>query len=839
MNQVLRWHSLHQVANQIVFLTTGIAFLDVPIRICHVLMLGVAGITIDSIVARFMRARRTALSGISSALSLVVMVAASRVVYYIVPLWLALSVKYVLRKTVRKQLFNVSNLALLLIGFLYPGHVRYLLLDWTDHWRTGLLFAGLGSLILYRLGLLLTAWMFVVVHIVAYWMLVSDDWSRMLHVHGSPAFVLFAFFFVTDPGHLSPHRFLRMIFAVSAAVTAVAVEVLLSFQPYRWFLALLMVEAAFLPVRWLENRDLQRARQAAVFIAVAGTILLAALSGSSYDWTNWRPGERAPVTGSLAGVVVPEILQPDPAVDVPLQDRLVVKDPRYFAGSARAFPLSPQTEPSQNRMELLTLNYAPARPAWMYAMYDIGYFAGVAVGDINRDGWDDVVLCRPLQPIKIYINREGSLVDMTSALFATVPENIEQVYLMDLDGDHYLDLITLSSPYFEPISPDGVYYFDARERKFRKLTPFPYQRGRFSSGGLSAADVDDDGRLDLYISYGIDWHRPHVDYETFARRDELLLNLGDRRFKRADYSAWFPDVTTNLAGMTVQFTDLDDDGRPDLLVGNDFKGPSFTLMNRGAMFRQLNPVLLEVNAETSMSYVSADFDNSGDLDLWENSISIPSTRLLLDQQESGRAAGANVRLLEDLSALSGLLSARRPNCQKMNTAAGNVICNDYLIAKLVLAGVSGDECGRIHNDAIRAICRRFEEARFFGFNPKLNNVSQIDRFPLQVNRNVLLIRDPSGHYSNYGDDALAFTGFSWAGLPFDVDNDGDLDMYLTNGMTAHLVTPDRLLLNESVRDGAPRFRSVADRWGANLAGLSRGAGALDIDHDGDLDLVVN
>jgi hypothetical protein len=114
----------------------------------------------------------------------------------------------------------------------------------------------------------------------------------------------------------------------------------------------------------------------------------------------------------------------------------------------------------------------------------------------------------------------------------------------------------------------------------------------------------------------------------------------------------------------------------------------------------------------------------------------------------------------------------------------------------------------------------------------------------QLTANVLQVRGNGGAWRNEaarrGVDA---TGWSWSGRFGDFDNDGLQDVYIVNGMVAidlfhHL--PDGALVeqNRAFRGGADgQFTSVD--WGLNSDASGRGMLPVDIDRDGDLDVVVN
>lgn len=105
-------------------------------------------------------------------------------------------------------------------------------------------------------------------------------------------------------------------------------------------------------------------------------------------------------------------------------------------------------------------------------------------------------------------------------------------------------------------------------------------------------------------------------------------------------------------------------------------------------------------------------------------------------------------------------------------------------------------------------------------------------FPVMLVRGQILFEDATE------DAGISDTGINGAGVAFwDYDQDGDVDVYITNADSENekLILHNRLWEN----DGAGRFRDVSEERGvANLGGLGRGVSWGDYDNDGDADLLV-
>ena len=433
---------------------------------------------------------------------------------------------------------------------------------------------------------------------------------------------------------------------------------------------------------------------------------------------------------------------------------------------------------------------------------------GVALGDINNDGFADIFLTSNTAENKLYLNQKNwKFSDITSGTGMKQDSMWSTGAVMtDVNADGWLDIYVCNSGNMRTGNRRNKLYINNKDLTF---TESAKQYGLDVSGyttQVSFFDYDLDGDLDCFminnspipfssLNFSGMRDRPEKDWSI----DEKYKGGGNHLFRNDN--GRFTEVTAQAGihtsmisyGLGVSVGDINNDGYPDVYIGNDFIERDYMYMNqKNGTFKDELEDKIEHISMSSMSTDLADINNDGHLEIFTTDM-FPES--------------------------------------------------DYRLKTM----------GTFDNVDLY---RSKQKAGFYH----------------QFVKNCLQLNNGNGYFSDIANfSGVDATDWSWAGLLFDADNDGYNDIFVCNGVNRDVGNLDFLDffsndvyrkmqetgqtgdVNELLKhipinpqqnkcyrnEGDLRFTDVSTSWGFSEKSFSNGAAYGDLDNDGDLDLVIN
>ncbi len=212
---------------------------------------------------------------------------------------------------------------------------------------------------------------------------------------------------------------------------------------------------------------------------------------------------------------------------------------------------------------------------------------GIAVGDIDGDGVDEIYVCQPGGlPNRLFKWKHGALEDLTATAGVGLLDNTSCALFLDLRNLGRQDLVVLRSAGPVLFLNDGLGKFTLRKDAFSLARP---ARGSFT--GMAAADYDRDGKLDLYLCcysffqseaqylYPAPYHDAQNGPPNFLFHNRLTAD-GAGAFEDVTQSTGI-DQNNNRFSFAPAWCDYDGSGWPSLYVANDFGRNNLYKNDRG------------------------------------------------------------------------------------------------------------------------------------------------------------------------------------------------------------------------------------------------------------------
>ncbi|MGO4885007.1 MAG: CRTAC1 family protein [Bryobacteraceae bacterium] len=256
--------------------------------------------------------------------------------------------------------------------------------------------------------------------------------------------------------------------------------------------------------------------------------------------------------------------------------------------------------------------------------------SGVAWFDADGDGWPDLLLInskdwtprgRRSLPALYRNNHDGTFTDITAGSGLDIEMYGMGVAIGDYDNDGRDDV------YITALDGDRLFHNEGHG-KFRDVTKAAAINN--ANFGASAAwlDYDRDGKLDLFVANYVQWTAPgdiwcsldgatksYCTPESYkGTSSKLYHNLGNGKFEDVSHKAGIDDPKSKSLGITV--LDYNGDGWPDLFISNDTQPNKLYRNNRNGTFTDEGMVAGVAFGEDgvargAMGVDSADYDRSG------------------------------------------------------------------------------------------------------------------------------------------------------------------------------------------------------------------------------------
>ncbi len=431
-----------------------------------------------------------------------------------------------------------------------------------------------------------------------------------------------------------------------------------------------------------------------------------------------------------------------------------------------------------------------------YFTYGYLYMGGgIAAGDINNDGLIDLYFTGNMVPNALYLNKGDLQFENISVSAGVAGDDrwYTGVTMADVNNDGFLD-IYCSVGGRSGIKTNQLFLNNGDETFSERAEQFGLAEDG-NSVQTTFFDYDKDGDLDAYVANypptPFDAPNQYYSYKMQSPKtietDKLFRNDNGQFTDATEASG----VTSFGLSLSATVGDMNNDGWPDIYVSNDFSTPDlFYINNKNGTFSE---VVKEVTKQTSffgMGTDIADVNNDGWLDIFQVDMTAKDNR-----RSKSNMASMNPKLFWNTVG-SGFHYQYMQNSFQLN----NGILNDTL--------------------------------------PDFSNIARLT--------------------------GTSSTDWSWAPLFGDFDNDGHKDLFITNGIRREinnrdyfigykkagkpkdsllersLAIPSEKIDNFMFRNtGNLDFEEVNDAWGISHKGFSNGSVYADLDNDGDLEIVTN
>ncbi len=451
--------------------------------------------------------------------------------------------------------------------------------------------------------------------------------------------------------------------------------------------------------------------------------------------------------------------------------------------------------------------------------------AGVAVGDVNNDGLEDIYFTSNLENNALYLNQGNLEFKNISEISKTTGRRgwATGTNMVDINNDGLLDIYVCKSGPYEKKSLLQNELFINKGANNKGIPIFEESAEKYgladTGNSIQSAflDYDLDGDLDMYLMN----HNP----QTFSLGNtEAFSPLGDRFYE--NQGGKYVNVTRKVGiysnsvsyGLGVGVSDLNDDGWPDIYISNDYDEPDYLYINqRNGTFKEVVKKATNHISNFAMGNDIADFDNDGFVDILtldmvsEDNYGMKTSMASMNPQKFNNniAAGKHFQYMYNtLQKNSGHIdTSGTPYFSEVGQMAGisNTdwswaplladFDNDGLKDIFISNGIKRDFRNKDYFNNLQKYLRENHDA--LTDEKKINHLIETTPHRPHVNyfykntgrltfenTSELWLNNPEGTYSN---------GAAYA----DLDNDGDLDLVINNVDSKALILRNNSNLRQS------------------------------------------
>ena len=364
--------------------------------------------------------------------------------------------------------------------------------------------------------------------------------------------------------------------------------------------------------------------------------------------------------------------------------------------------------------------------------------SGLAVGDLTGDGQPDLVFGNIVGTVTVYVN-EGNFVFTP---IQTTLTDVRSLAIVDADGDGSRELYAtrrFAPPIVGKLTDSDFTY-----------EPIPEVYSAFYAMGWQ--DLNRDGALDVVFgTYDNEQlQQQGLIFQTRGGGGVFVYTQTDTRFTPQR-------LNSSAQALAIAFPDLDQDGRTDLLVGNDFNEPDGAWTISDAGYTAVAP--FSQTTENTMSLDYADFDNNGTFDLYAT-----------DMKPYDQSVSTMARWLPAMLKLTRPLTADDPQYTEntLHTWDGSRWRNRAYDLQLDATGWSWSaKFADLDNNG-------WQDLYVVNGMKATDLLSYLPDYELSED-DMLFVTDNSERYELV-DRGISQTGSGRAATMADLDNDGDLDV---------------------------------------------------------------